>query len=116
MPSAIVAKGCSTSFPDENESANADAPAACTPTIRVRDTLPVIARGRGDHAIRAAARIHVHERVERTADLERAGLLKVFELEIDLAPGETRERVRLLGGRAADVRADGLGRCRDRGR
>src|SRR5439155_27387757 len=82
---------------------------------RERDALPVIARRRGHHAVRTAALIHLHERVERTADLERPRLLQIFELEIDLTARETRERVRFLSWRAADVRADGRGSCRDRG-
>ena len=42
---------------------------------RESDALPVIAGRRGDHAVRALALVLVHQRVERTADLERPGLL-----------------------------------------
>src|SRR5438105_11129701 len=80
------------------------------------DALSVIAGRRGDHAVRALALVLVHERVQRAADLERAGLLQVLELEVDLAAGESRQRVGLLGRRAADVRADRGSRVGDGGR
>src|SRR5262249_18778062 len=59
---------------------------------RVRDAESMVARGAGDDAARPDVRCERREYVERTAQLERAGGLRVLELEIDVAAGDVAQR------------------------
>src|SRR5205809_926139 len=54
----------------------------------IRDALPVVAGGRGHHAVHAIVRLFPEQRVESAADLEGPGLLEVLKLQEYLAPGE----------------------------
>ena len=59
---------------------------------RPRDPLSVIPGRRGDHPTAGLLGRQVSEPVRRTAELERAGELKVLELEIDWYIWDPRER------------------------
>ena len=75
---------------------------------RVRDAEAVIARGAGDDAARAHLGRQRREHVERAAQLERAGDLRVLELEVHVAAGDRAERVAPDERRAFDERANAI--------
>ena len=69
---------------------------------RPRDRLAVVAGARGDDAGARAPRRRASRCVlYGAADLERAGALEVLGLEVHLAPGEPRERLRRIDRRLA---------------